>query len=99
VLAPDALGYVHQVATAFGPEDHVTHVEGITVTPLAIALDPDAEPIDRLPVALNRRVVSHVPGEFCRVGRYVPIDAYSRCAHDDNPSWFASGDLDLSANR
>src|SRR5690606_14987309 len=36
VLAPDALAYVHRLATSFRDQDYVDRVEGITVTPLAV---------------------------------------------------------------
>lgn len=48
VLAPDALGYVHQVARAFASKPYVSRVEGITVTPMALPASESAGSLDDL---------------------------------------------------
>ncbi len=46
VLAAAPLGYVHLLATSFADKAYVNRVEGITVTPLAVPMDPDGETAD-----------------------------------------------------
>ncbi|HEY8430544.1 MAG TPA: hypothetical protein VIL20_19325, partial [Sandaracinaceae bacterium] len=43
VLAPDALAYVHRLATSFREQDYVERVEGITVTPLPVPVAEEGE--------------------------------------------------------
>ena len=44
ILSPEALAYVHRLATGFEHSDYVRRVEGITVTPMAIADEDDGAP-------------------------------------------------------